>query len=131
MLLRSWVICATVSPRYSVSTAPWDERNRSAISATVATFSGFGMALLPLAPTTVLRHAKRPGAGARGVRVHIVTLVQFHLRGPPAVRGLRPPGRVATSGLRRRQGTGPGSTAPNPLPTRRARPGAEWHVVQP
>ena len=37
----------TLSPRYSVMTAASDSRNRSAISETASTFSGFAMALLP------------------------------------------------------------------------------------
>jgi hypothetical protein len=46
-LLRSWVSCDTVRPRYSVRTAALDVRNLSESSATVAALSALAMALLP------------------------------------------------------------------------------------
>src|SRR5690606_27892708 len=50
-LRRSWVSCATVSPRYSFSTAPLELWNSSLSSATAAALSGLGMGLLPTVNT--------------------------------------------------------------------------------
>ncbi len=44
--LRSSASWATVSPRYSVSTAPGEPLNRSVSSVTAATFSALAMCLL-------------------------------------------------------------------------------------
>ena len=59
---RNSLSCATVSPRYSVSTVALEVRKWSARSATVVTFVGRAMGLLSLRS----HQAKRPGAGARG-----------------------------------------------------------------
>ena len=47
--LRSSASWATVSPRYSVSTAPDESLNRSVSSVTAATFSALAMCLLSIA----------------------------------------------------------------------------------
>src|SRR3954452_23597295 len=119
MLLRSWVSCDTLRPRYSVRTAALDVRNLSEISATVAALSGLAMALLPCSSSrSAPRHDERPGAGARGVRngcgnAHPRALSRvvpgagpdgdgspLHTcAGRPLLRDLRPPSRVVTGGL--------------------------------
>src|SRR5690242_10845818 len=128
MLLRSWVSCDTLRPRYSVRTAALDVRNLSEISATVAAFSGLAMALLSGSSSrSAPRHDERPGAGARGVRNGCRTrtpegtqprragrrpgrrqLSVAHLRGPPAAAG---PSTTLAGGDRRSladdKGTGP------------------------
>src|SRR5690242_8737901 len=106
---RSVLSCATVRPRYSVSTAAFELRNWSASSATAAALSGLAISV---ASFRVMRTAqkgpqqKRPGAGARGValpdssarwayehREHI----HDHLRGSSAVRILRSPRPLAST----------------------------------
>src|SRR5690349_1871711 len=65
---RSLVSWATVSPRYSVSTAAWDSRNFSVSSATAAALSGLAMGLLPRVKRRRLgpAHDERPGARRTG-----------------------------------------------------------------
>src|SRR3954452_11806613 len=68
---RSVLSCATVRPRYSVSTAAFELRNCSVSSATEAALSGLAISvgLLPGDETARkgLGKRKRPGTGARGV----------------------------------------------------------------
>ena len=66
---RSWVSCALLSPRYSVSTAPDEPWNRSAIAVTAATFSWLAMCLLSRASGRCRpgpENERRPGAGRTG-----------------------------------------------------------------
>src|SRR5262249_61860052 len=66
---RSPDSCATVSPRYSVSTAPLDVRNLSVSSATAVTFSALAMSLLSLCRPWcgfLPKNDERPGAQAHG-----------------------------------------------------------------
>src|SRR6516165_1853128 len=60
---RSSDIWATVSPRYSVSTAPLESRNLPVSSSTMAVFSAFAMSLLPMCrPCRIgTEDEKRPG----------------------------------------------------------------------
>src|SRR4051794_18177742 len=115
MLLRSWVSCDTVRPRYSVRTAALEFRNLSESSATAAALSGLAMALLPPFVVPVAKgpgQSERPGAGARGVRKPTrrvgaraaasrdgSRLFRSTCAGRPLVRDLRPPLRVVTGGL--------------------------------
>ena len=76
-------------PRYSVSTAPLESRNWSAISATAAALSARAMVLLTwsgVAGSSGPEHDERPGAGARGVtgRTWRLGRTLVHLRGPSA-----------------------------------------------
>src|SRR5262249_11949573 len=134
---RSSASWATVSPRYSVSTAPDESLNRSVSSATAATFSALAMCLLSITYKHVLRcviarlHESAPARGARGGTASLAwsaagDTAQFTCAGCPAPgprdpgRSLRPSRATASSGLRRLQGTCQSSRAqivsPEPHP---------------
>ena len=63
---RSSRSCATLRPRYSVSTAPAEFWNRSVSSATAATFSAFAMGLLSRSGRP--GKEERPGRGRSGAQ---------------------------------------------------------------
>src|SRR5664279_858045 len=74
MLLRSVVSCATVRPRYSVSTAAPELRNFSVSSAMAAAFSGFATGP-PSENETPEKAPQTKGAPAQGAGL------TAHLRG--------------------------------------------------
>src|SRR5712691_5577305 len=118
--LRSSASWATVSPRYSVSTAPDESLNRSVSSATAATFSALAMCLLSIVEKhccvevlicvtrTCRRQQKRPGARRTGRQRPAFRrpggTAQFTCAGCPAP-GSRDPGpepsAVASDGIQR------------------------------
>src|SRR5690606_2536359 len=96
--VRSSLSCATVSPRYSVSTAAFDSRKRSAILATAAALSGLAMAILPVVVPPVAssapeRREPRAEAGlgnhgmARGLRLAPALAPLSGTSVPPAGQG--------------------------------------------
>src|SRR5690606_2017145 len=106
---RSSASCATVSPRYSVSTAASDSRNASVSSATAAALSDLSMGLLPVGrlavdPTGGTRTTKKPRTQAyeaRRARTYRAGMLLRHLRGPSREREPSTTrGRVVTGGLR-------------------------------
>src|SRR3982751_2043003 len=116
MLLRSWVSCDTVRPRYSVRTAALEFRNLSESSATAAALSGLAISLLPpfVVPVAERTRAERTprrrrtgreeadpsGRGhAQPGHVNVSRLFRSTCAGRPLLRDLRPPLRVVTGGL--------------------------------
>src|SRR6185437_10826440 len=112
-LPRSSDICATVRPRYSVSTAPLESRNLPARSSITAVFSAFAMSLLPMCrPCVIPEDDERPGrrstrgdrprpANPRGFRANR----DMRLAWSPArdVRTEPSASELASSGLRQKK----------------------------
>src|SRR3954452_11395919 len=108
---RSWVSWATVSPRYSVSTAALEFWNRSVISSITAAFACVGMGLLSSVgrpPAGARRRTingpgdeERPGAGRTGRGADACAADRtVLLRGSPGAPGPSiARGRATTSGL--------------------------------
>ena len=93
---RSSLSCATVSPRYSVSTAAVELRNSSVSSATAAALSGLAIrgGLLPCRaasapddPRETRTPRRRCARGVKGARGRANRSALLHLRGSPAVAG--------------------------------------------
>src|SRR5215472_15044411 len=133
---RSALNCATVSPRYSVRTAPDELWNRSVSSATVASFTALAMGILPPLGAgsgtgrserhhqdrRVARKRRTPRAQAHrggttaGDRSHGARYSSVHLRGPPGHPGPSAAARertAAADGLWRDQEYAPAPSRPN------------------